>query len=84
METLVLFLCVSAAVVLTNGLMMFLVAYFVLKSLERISKTEYDRLTKIQQQGVDAANQLLGAMKSTRSPNSGFDGGGFGQKGGSA
>lgn len=87
METLTLFLCVGAAVVLTNGLMMFLVAWFVLKGLERIGKAEADRLSKIQQAGIDSANQLLGALKIQKAPSNrfGFGGGSdSGPKGGSA
>ena len=84
METLVLFLCVSAAVVLTNGLILFGVAWYVLKALERISKAEYERLSQIQQQGLDTAKTLMDTLRAhspmKRSPFGGGDP--FGSKGG--
>jgi hypothetical protein len=74
METLTLFLCVSAAVVLTNGLILFGVARYAMKRLESISRAESDRLAKMQEQGTAAIKSLTGALTQTRrSRFSGFD-----------
>lgn len=81
METLVLFLCVCAATVLTNGVILFLVAKYVMSSMRAISREESERLSQLQEQGTQALSRLTGALAQGRKAGySPF--GGFGQGGG--
>ena len=66
METVMLFLCVCAATVLTNGLILYVAARYFLKGLEAHGKLEYERLMAIQEKGAEALNRLTGQMGQQR------------------
>ena len=68
MENVMLFACVSAAVVLTNGFMLFTVALYVTRALKAASKEELNRLEKIQSNGTETLSKLLAKANRMRTP----------------
>lgn len=73
MSALFLFVCVSAAVVLTNGVILGAIALYITHSLRSAAREEVDRLEKIQNAGAESLGRLLSRANRMKDP---FDNGG--------